>query len=414
LRNATLLPAPRAARRASRAAARVSTLLLHARRFVLQFCLSGCPIFARMFQAKVGLSISLLLLAAAPAFPQATPPPEPDPLARIRAQPPAQVCSEAQPTLCAEAAPKIIANAMGSDSTIEKNLGVLASGEGGHAMGAPAPQSVVDETRAVDWAVAAFRAAGLDVHTELVPVPFNFQRPEDAAPEIVVAEIRGREKPAEIVILGARVDSGVLRGNGTSDDACDAAVVIEAARDIIATGLVPRRTIRFVLFPGGNSWATGSWSYVQAHRDEMDHTIAAILIGTGRTHLSAYSLGARHDTEPGVRDAVAPLGSLGAPVDRFDLGIHRDDFAFFLEGVPTLAAEGESIGAALPDLPDMTRNAAIVGVTAFDLAEAVAPLGPRLSHQDIEALLKQSGLDEQMKKTGFWYEWETGQVGRQP
>jgi hypothetical protein len=44
----------------------------------------------------------------------------------------------------------------------------------------------------------------------------------------------------------------------------------------------------------------------------------------------------------------------------------------------------------------------------------VAPLGPRLSHQDIEALLKQSGLDEQMKKTGFWYEWETGQVGRQP
>ncbi len=67
--------------------------------------------------------------------------------------------------------------------------------------------------------------------------------------ENVVGEIRGYEKPDEVVILGAHLDSWEL-GTGALDNGCNAALVIEAARAIKATGLLPRRTIRFVLFSG--------------------------------------------------------------------------------------------------------------------------------------------------------------------
>src|SRR5437588_10104641 len=67
--------------------------------------------------------------------------------------------------------------------------------------------------------------------------------------ENVVGEIRGYEKPNEAVILGAHLDSWEL-GTGALDNGCNVALIIEAARAIKATGLLPRRTIRFVLFSG--------------------------------------------------------------------------------------------------------------------------------------------------------------------
>ena len=60
--------------------------------------------------------------------------------------------------------------------------------------------------------------------------------------ENVVGEIRGYEKPDESVILGAHLDSWEL-GTGALDDGCNAALVIEAARAIKASGLVPRAEV---------------------------------------------------------------------------------------------------------------------------------------------------------------------------
>src|SRR5262249_26839499 len=86
--------------------------------------------------------------------------------------------------------------------------------------------------------------------------------------ENVVAEIRGREKPDEAVILAAHLDSWEL-GTGALDNGCNAALVVEAARAIKATGLLPRRTIRFVLFSGEEQGTIGSYAYVRAHRSEL-------------------------------------------------------------------------------------------------------------------------------------------------
>src|SRR5256885_12283638 len=91
--------------------------------------------------------------------------------------------------------------------------------------------------------------------------------------ENVVGEIRGYEKPDEVVILGAHLDSWEL-GTGALDNGCNAALVIEAARAIKATGLLPRRTIRFVLFSGEEQGTVGSFQYVKAHHAERseEHT----------------------------------------------------------------------------------------------------------------------------------------------
>src|SRR5882724_6504394 len=82
--------------------------------------------------------------------------------------------------------------------------------------------------------------------------------------ENVVGEIHGYEKPDEVVILGAHLDSWEL-GTGALDNGCNAALVIEAARAIKAMGLVPKRTIRFILFSGEEQGTIGSFAYVKSH-----------------------------------------------------------------------------------------------------------------------------------------------------
>ena len=85
----------------------------------------------------------------------------------------------------------------------------------------------------------------------------------------VIGEIKGSEKPDEFVILGAHLDSWEL-GTGALDNGCNAALVIDALRAIKASGLKPRRTIRFILFSGEEEGLLGSRAYARAHRFELD------------------------------------------------------------------------------------------------------------------------------------------------
>ncbi|HEY1334929.1 MAG TPA: M28 family peptidase, partial [Myxococcaceae bacterium] len=73
----------------------------------------------------------------------------------------------------------------------------------------------------------------------------------------VVAEIRGKDKPEEVVVLGAHLDSWAL-GTGAEDNGVNAALVIDVARAFKELGLQPRRTVRFVLFSGEEQGMWGS------------------------------------------------------------------------------------------------------------------------------------------------------------
>src|SRR5262249_15602512 len=64
-----------------------------------------------------------------------------------------------------------------------------------------------------------------------------------------VGEIRGSERPDEVVLVGGHLDSWDL-GQGTTDNGTGSITVLEAGRLVKATGIRPKRTIRFVLFAG--------------------------------------------------------------------------------------------------------------------------------------------------------------------
>jgi hypothetical protein len=357
--------------------------------------------------------LPLILLASfLPAAAQLAPA-QPDPLARIRAaaQGNAQACSATGETLCEQVTPKIIENAMG-ESPLAENLRRLTNEMDGSGPTAAA--------RAVAWGVSAFRDAGVDVHTE----KYANRNGDPAEQENVVAEIRGREKPDEWVLVGAHLDSWA-HGPGMVDNSCDAAAVIEAARDISRTGIHPRRSIRFVLFTGDEEGMPGSWAYVRSHRAEFDRARAAIVLRSRCGRVTGYLLNGRHDIEPGLREAMKPIESLGAGHYVFGAPLGTDNFDFLVEGVPTITAIQVPTSAVFDspaavgtpdkiDIADLKHNTAIVAVTAFGIAERAAPIGPRQSRAEIESLLKTSGLEQSMKATRLWPLWKSGERGRLP
>src|ERR1700720_2882885 len=83
-----------------------------------------------------------------------------------------------------------------------------------------------------------------------------------------VGEIRGSEKPDEVVILGAHLDSWDL-GTGSTDNGTGSMAVLEAARTLAKLNLKPKRTIRFVLFTGEEEGLVGSKENVRAHKSEL-------------------------------------------------------------------------------------------------------------------------------------------------
>src|SRR5206468_6415579 len=94
----------------------------------------------------------------------------------------------------------------------------------------------------------------------------------DAPSANVIGELRGRERPDEIVLLGAHIDSWDV-GEGASDDGAGCVAVMEALRLLRASSLTPRRTVRTVLFTGEEYGIAGARAYRQRHGDE--HYVAA-------------------------------------------------------------------------------------------------------------------------------------------
>ena len=97
----------------------------------------------------------------------------------------------------------------------------------------------------------------------------------DARSRNVVAELRGSEKPDEIVVLGGHIDSWDV-GQGAMDDAGGVVAAWEAVRIIKALGLRPKRTIRVVGWTNEENGLAGGNAYRDAHRDEIDRHVLAI------------------------------------------------------------------------------------------------------------------------------------------
>lgn len=76
-----------------------------------------------------------------------------------------------------------------------------------------------------------------------------------------IAELPGRGKADELVIVGAHLDS-YHSGTGGADNAAGVAIMMEAVRIVKALGIQPKRTIRIALWSGEEQGLLGSFAYV--------------------------------------------------------------------------------------------------------------------------------------------------------
>jgi carboxypeptidase Q len=132
---------------------------------------------------------------------------------------------------------------------------------------------------------------------------------KDAPSANVIAEIRGRETPDEVVVLGAHIDSWDV-GQGAQDDGAGCAIVMQSLATLRQIGLVPRRTIRAVLFTNEENGLRGAKQYATDHSAELGHHVAAFEVDTG----GGEPLGVTTEGDPDFRDEVRDVASLLAPI----------------------------------------------------------------------------------------------------
>jgi Zn-dependent M28 family amino/carboxypeptidase len=238
----------------------------------------------------------------------------------------------------------------------------------------------------------------------------------------VIAEIKGSNRPEEIVLLGAHLDSWDM-GSGCLDNAVNAVLVLEAARAILDSADRPRRTIRFALFSGEEAGLFGSLAYVQTHRNELDRFSAVLVHDMGLGKISGYAVNGRPELEEPLREAMTALGSRASD-HTTEAFFGSDHFDFLLEGVPALVAMQDTSDYTATyhsaadtfdkvRIPELRDRAQIAALTVLGIANLPEKLGKRLSREEVGYLLDDTGIDDQMKFLRLWDQWESGERGRQ-
>ncbi len=160
-----------------------------------------------------------------------------------------------------------------------------------------------------------------------------------------VGEIKGSEKPEEIVLLGGHLDSWDL-GTGSTDNGTGSMAVLEAARIIKSLGVAPKRTMRFVMFTGEEEGLIGSKAYAEAHKSEMDKFDVVFIHDTGTGRVRGAWLQGRAEDKPMLEAQFGMLKDLKLLTDDLNLipgKMNGTDHASFDDmGVPAFAFNQDS------------------------------------------------------------------------
>ncbi len=149
----------------------------------------------------------------------------------------------------------------------------------------------------------------------VITLTMNARTLPDAQSRNIVAELRGRELPDEVVVLGGHIDSWDV-GQGAMDDAGGVVAAWEAVRLMKELGLRPRRTVRVVGWTNEENGLRGAAAYRDAHRDELDDHVLAIESDAGVFKPLGFGF-------TGSDEAFATVGAIGALLERIDAGTIR-------------------------------------------------------------------------------------------
>lgn len=207
----------------------------------------------------------------------------------------------------------------------------------------------------------------------------------DARSANVVGEVVGREKPDEVLLIGAHLDSWDL-ATGAIDDGAGVGMVLEVGRLIGQMRPHPRRTLRVVLFANEEHGLNGAEAYARTHESELERHVAALELdhGTGKAYAVAYLGG---PAAAGVMEEVSvPLQSLSLPRPTSGTRGGADLIPLHPAGVPLLTVQQDGthyfdIHHSADDTYDkldptgMSQTVAVTAALVYGLADAEKDLG---------------------------------------
>jgi carboxypeptidase Q len=196
----------------------------------------------------------------------------------------------------------------------------------------------------------------------------------------VVAELVGREKPDEVVVLGGHIDSWDV-GQGAMDDAGGSVAAWEAVRLMRALGLRPRRTVRVVLWTNEENGIEGGKAYRDRHAAELPRHVMAMESDGGVFRPTGFAFAGSDSATALVRQAASLLASIGATsVEQVKESPEADIGPLVGEGVPGIGlrvdetryfwyhhTDGDTLDKLDP--AEVARCVAAMAVLAFVIAD---------------------------------------------
>jgi carboxypeptidase Q len=217
----------------------------------------------------------------------------------------------------------------------------------------------------------------------------NVTYPEGRTAYNAVAEWAGTDKPDEVVMLGAHLDSWHA-ATGATDNAVGCATMMEAVRILKVLNLRPRRTVRVALWSGEEQGILGSQAYVDQHfgtaeapKPEFAKLSAYLNLDTGTGRIRGATVFGPPDAASVIRRILAPFADLGVAgaiaTDRRAIG-GTDHTAFNRAGLPGIGLSQDPIQyepfthhtnldtyeRVLEE--DVKSAAAVVAATVYELA----------------------------------------------
>jgi len=209
----------------------------------------------------------------------------------------------------------------------------------------------------------------------------------------VIAELRGRERPGEVVVMGGHVDSWDV-GQGAHDDGCACMAAWSALRVLQELGLRPRRTLRVVLWVGEENSGNGGRAYRDALGDALAGHVAAIEMDGGCERPIGFGFAApAGEKDPGSQAALAELRRIAEPLGVIDAATVRwggggsDIGPLMRAGVPGLSVDtvgehyfdwhhtqADTLDKVNPS--DLRRAVALLALMGYSLAERPERLMP--------------------------------------
>jgi len=201
----------------------------------------------------------------------------------------------------------------------------------------------------------------------------------DAESANVIAEIRGRERPDEIVVLGGHIDSWDV-GAGASDDGVGCVITWEALRLMKKLGIQPRRTVRLVLWTNEENGTRGAAAYAAKYASTAMNHVFALEADSGVFEPARFGFSGSLAARNVIRDItslLAPLnlaetisGGGGADIDPIAQAGRAPTMAYM--GDPTRYftvhhSPADTVERIAPE--EVSKGAAAIAVVTYVIAE---------------------------------------------